>query len=340
MSSRAASPVPPRVRPQGEGAVAQTPPATNIKQVMIPLSASARRTLRSRSILPKSVNGNGKGDDKRDGKGDGKGDGNAQRLHEAKTLKAPRSIHIKPVVQPIAASVQHSQNQVPVKVHIAPVRHTPNHIPNHLPNHKPGQVSVAHPVPERSMRASSKSPKSPRVVVVANSAARAPVAKTAIVSHPVAAALQGNHIKPVTPRRTVVKIAPSGAAESKKKSRTNATANAAAVSAASKSEKVLVVVKKPTTIKNTANKTHGGSTARSKTVKSRRVSMPLFTAKRRRDSVEKMKKTVDTMSIAKIREKLVSKGLIKKTSKAPEDILRDIFRNHLLANAVEITGRA
>lgn len=63
------------------------------------------------------------------------------------------------------------------------------------------------------------------------------------------------------------------------------------------------------------------------------------TAKRKRDAVEKIKNDIEVVPIQTIKDKLVKEGLITPHSRAPEEVLRDMYKNHTLASGVILVTR-
>ena len=63
------------------------------------------------------------------------------------------------------------------------------------------------------------------------------------------------------------------------------------------------------------------------------------TAKRRIDAIEKFKNDVEVVSINAIKNKLIGAGLITANSRAPEEVLRDIYKNHALSGGSILVTR-
>lgn len=63
------------------------------------------------------------------------------------------------------------------------------------------------------------------------------------------------------------------------------------------------------------------------------------TAKRKRDAVEKIKSDIEVVPIQTVKDKLVKEGLITAHSRAPEEVLRDMYKNHTLASGVILVTR-
>jgi len=92
-----------------------------------------------------------------------------------------------------------------------------------------------------------------------------------------------------------------------------------------KVEKKVVLQSKSKTVQLVPKKgEHTASHAKPTTRKTRRITLGLQALKKRQTRAHKIQADVKEMPIAKVREHLVTKKLIKATSKAPEKVLRQI----------------
>lgn len=167
-------------------------------------------------------------------------------------------------------------------------------------------------------------PAKPKGIVV--SGTRSPVKPVVVVAAAAAAAKPPHAKQPQPTRKTVVQVI-----EKPKKSKP-------VPKTLKKTDTIVVAVAPAQTKPKTVAAVQPRKTAKHTPTKQRSIKLST-TAKRKRDAVEKIKTDIETVPIKTIKDKLVGAGLITAGSRAPDDVLRDMYKNHTLAGGVILVTR-